>query len=134
MPSKKDQKPAARGPLAKVAMSRAGEFVYVEQDADEGDRILKIEGIQAIESFEHSDFDKKKFNIYEWELPVKNRGARRTWRVAVHALRDGVVIRKTFSFKCGASLKLIKEINQIDRAANKPWAEKKALKERSGVL
>ena len=133
MPSKKDKKPAARGPLAKVAMSRSGEFVYEEQDADEGDRILKIEGNQAIENFEHPDFDKRKFNVYEWELPVKNRGARRTWRVAVHALRDGVVIRKTFSFKCGASLKLIKEINQVEQAAIKPCVEKK-LQERSGAL
>ena len=134
MPLTKGKSPAARGPLAKVAMSRAGDFSYSEAVADDGKLILKIDGVPAIQGFEHPDFDKKQFRVYEYEPSSNGCPSRRSWTTTVHVLRDGIVIKKFFSFRCGMALEGIKRINQFELVTNKPSAAKKALKERSDIL
>lgn len=136
MPMNKGKRPAARGPLAKIAMSRACEFSYSESDPDEGKLISETKGALAVEAFNHSDFDKKKFDVLEWEAHASVRGStsRRSWSITAHVMRDGVVIRKSFRFKCGAALKLIKELGQYEKAAKNPGEAKKPLKDRGGIL
>lgn len=136
MPMNKGKRPAARGPLAKIAMSRATEFSYSESDPDEGKLILDIGGVMAREAFNHPDFDKKKFDVLESEAHASVRGStsRRSWSITAHVMRDGVVIRKSFRFKCGATLNLIKELGQYEKAAKNPGEAKKPLEERGGIL
>ncbi len=130
----KGKSPAARGPLAKIAMSRASSFNYSESVADDEEIVLRIDGVPAVERFKHPDFDKKQFRVYEYEFSSKERLPHRSWRTTVHVLRDGIVIKKVFSFRCGMALEGIKRINQFELVTNKPSAAKKALKERSDIL
>lgn len=130
----KGKRPAARGPLAKIAMSRANSFNYSESVADDEEIVFKIDGVLAIQGFKHPDFDKKQFRVYEYEPSSKGHPSRRSWTTTVHVLRDGVVIKKFFSFRCGMALEGIKRINQFESVTNKPSAAKKALKERSDIL
>ena len=130
----KGKSQAARGPLAKIAMSRASNFNYSESVADDGKVVLKIDGVPAVERFKHPDFDKKKFVVYEYESSFEGRLPHSSWITTVHVLRDGIVIKKFFSFRCGMALEGIKRINQFELVTNKPSAAKKALKERSDIL
>ena len=136
MPMNKGKRPAARGPLAKIAMSRACEFGYSESDPDEGKLISETKGVLAVEAFKHSDFDKKKFSVFEWDSDSFKResASRYSWTISAHVMRDGIVIRKCFRFKCGAALKLIKELGQYEKAAKNPGEVKKPLKDRGGIL
>ena len=138
MPINKGKRPAARGPLAKVAISRGSEFSYTEIDPDEGKLISERKGVGAIEGFHHPDFNKKKFEVYEWVAQrdsSKNASKpRRSWCVTSHVMRDGVVIRKCFNFRCGTALGQIRELAQYEKAAKNPGKAKKALKDRGGVL
>ena len=135
MPMIKRHRPAARGPLAKIAMSRASEFTYSEIEPDEGKLIAEIGGVAAIERFNHPDFDKKKFDVIELERDSGHASkSRRCWTITAHVMRDGIVIIKFFRFRCGASLNLIKELGQYEKSAKNPGEAKKPLKERGGIL
>lgn len=136
MPMNTGQKPAARGPLAKIAISRASEITYEERDADEGKQLLETKGVKAIEAFNHPDFDKKKFHVFEWDLASSRQGqsSRNSWTITSHVMRDGVVVRKRFAFKCETVLKRIREIGQYEKAAKNAGEAKKPLKDRGGVL
>jgi hypothetical protein len=135
MPIHKRKMPAARGPLAKIAISRATEFNYSESDPDEGKLILDIGGVMAREAFNHPDFDKKKFDVFELERDSRPAfKSRRSWTITAHVMRDGIVIRKCFRFNCGAALRRIKEIGQYEKSAKNTGEAKKPLKERGGIL
>jgi hypothetical protein len=138
MPINKGKRPAARGPLAKVAISRGCEFSYTEIDPDEGKLILERKGFGAVEAFNHPDFDKKKFDVCEWgsesHSSKQTSKPRRSWGVTSHVLRDGVVIRKCFNFRCGTALAQIRELARYEKAAKNPGIAKKTLEDRAGVL
>lgn len=136
MPRDNRKHPAAHGPLAKIAISRSSDFIYAEFDPDEGDRLLEARGSTAIELFNHPDFDKKKFIVEQSELTYSNGKTKvfRSWFVTSHVMRDGVVVRKRFSFKCGTSLMHIREIWQFEKAAKNPGEAKKPLKDRGAIL
>ena len=130
----KGKSQAARGPLAKIAMSRASNFNYSESVADDGKVVLKIDGVPAVERFKHPDFNKKQFLVYEYESSFEGRLPHSSWITTVHVVRNGTVIKKFFSFRCGMALSGIKQINQLERATSQPSVAKKALKERSDIL
>ena len=138
MPINKGKRPAARGPLAKVAISRGCEFSYTEIDPDEGKLMSERKGVAAIECFHHPDFDKKKFEVYERESKMDSSKhaakPRRSWCVTSHVMRDGFVVRKCFNFRCGTALAQIRELAQYEKAAKSPGEAKKALNDRASVL
>lgn len=126
--SKDVQIVSTSGPLVKIALSYAYDFLYKEIDADEGEELLSVEGKEALVMFESGMFNGKKFrvisstsNVY-YPAPHSSKLTidYQSWNVKVHIVREGLVIDARFRFKSKKLLSDIKSINQLERATKKP--------------
>lgn len=111
------------------------QFLYVEFDADEDEPIFRASAQDALDGFKSPDFDGKRFKIH----PKSSHDPRKKridegWVIQCHEIRDGLLVRKRFSFTCARPLKEIKELLKLERSSRKPDKPKKTIKQRGDVL